>query len=1141
MRAQTGVWMISAAQLCSVLDLPVPTGEQAAVIEAPLAPALVVAGAGSGKTETMAARVLYLVANELVRPEQILGLTFTRKAAAGLGSRIRRRLRALAASGLLRAEAAAALGAEPEVWTYHAFGGRIIGEFGPLAGVEPGARVLTRTGSWQLARSVVARWDGDLATDLGPELVTERLLAIAGALADHLTDPAALVGVIDDLLHRLRSAPPSPRQKGALHSGLVDHLRRLQDRAWIVPLVEAFIAAKRRAGVIDFADQMQIAADLVLGRPAVGRILRGRHRVVLLDEYQDTGHAQRVILRALFGRSDVAERPSGHPVTAVGDPVQSIYSWRGAAAANLPRFMDDFPRRNRSPAAMLTLSTSFRNPGAVLAVANHISADIRRRPVEVPELRARPGAPVGDLHYGLFETAAAEESWVAASISDIWAAAQQREEPPPSTAVLMRRRRDMDAMAMALRDCGLPVEVVGLGGLLHEPEVADLFALLRVLVDPAAGAAALRLLTGARWQIGPADLEALSRRSQELAGRPPRLSAEASDPDRASVRDALDQATRNEEVDSASLVDAIADPGPPTGYSPEGFRRITRFAAELHRLRSRLSLALPDLLADMERTSGVDVEVAISSPAGRAHLDAFADVVADVAAAGAGPAELVEYLMTADEREDGLAPGEVAPAPGRIQILTVHAAKGLEWEVVAVPQLTDSVFPSTRASTWLGDAAQLPPVLRGDRADLPALMLPTGGDQKGMVDALAEHAAELKKAQSAEERRLLYVALTRAEQTLLVSGHHWGRTGAAPSGPSEFLTEISVVAAPFAGPAHWAPVPAKGSPNPLTASPRRAVWPVDPLGERRPAIERGADRVLEALAAATAARADRPADPQLHLPLDPQFAPSTNPPTDLDSDPHEWARDVAALLAERSALQNRTVEVALPRSMSVTALVELAADPQALARRIRRPVPSAPSPRGERGSAFHAWVERFYRGSALLEITDLPGANDSGAVTEADIEDLKERFLRSDWATRLPIEIEMPFSTTIAEIPVRGRIDAVFAEPDGGVTVVDWKTGAPPPPARQGAAAVQLAVYRLAAAELLGVPARLVRAAFVHVAQERTVAPVDELDHAGLAALVAEATRQPGPAVGWRHDAGSAPDEPTRAEVTGRGAEVMVR
>lgn len=1100
--------MITAHQLAADLGLPAPTAEQAAIIQAPLEPTLVVAGAGSGKTETMAARVVYLVATGQVRPEQVLGLTFTRKAAAALSQRVRRRLRMLGGSDIIGSPTRDGAAGDPEISTYHSFGGRLIADFGPLVGVEPASRILTPTGAWQLARRVVGRWDGDLRTDLGPDQVTERLLAISGALADHLTGSAALSAVLDNLLDALRSAPPAPRQRGALHSALADHVKRLQDRQWILPLVQAFADAKRERDVIDFADQMQIAATLALGHPRIGVELRDKYRVVLLDEYQDTGHAQRVILRTLFGAGAVSGG-SGHPVTAVGDPVQSIYSWRGASASNLPRFVTDFPMDTGAPAPTRALLTSFRNPASVLNLANAISADIRTGPaasVAVGELRPAAGAAAGELAFGLFPTVADEDAWLAKSIAQRWAAAMDGpDSAPPTTAVLLRRRSDMPSTAEALRSAGLPVEVVGLGGLLDEPEIADLVATLRILVDPAAGAAVIRLLTGARWQLGAADLESLAQRARALV-RQAQLPSEPTGSGRDAVRAAVAQALSGEDIDSWCLVDAISDPGPAANYSPEGHRRLIRFAGHLRRLRSRMGQPLPDLLADIERANGLDIEVQLGSTAGRAHLDAFAEVVAEVASTGAGPRELLDYLDAAAEREDGLTPGEVLVSTGRVQVLTVHAAKGLEWEIVAVPHLTDGVFPVTRGSTWLGDAAQLPPDIRGDRDDLPQLALPAG-TQKDLADALADHAAKFAELRLTEERRLLYVALTRAERMLLFSGHHWGATTAKPAGPSEFLADCAALAGQYAEPDEWAAAPASTATNPLTAEPRTASWPLDPLGSRRGDVRAGADRVLAAIT-------DRAAgsDDEKHTGSAPAAAAWLTTPAHEGGDPGDpfgWAADVSTLLAERAAANITSVDVELPAILSVSALVELADDPQRLARRLRRPVPMEPAPQLRRGTAFHQWLERFFRGEALLDVRDLPGSRDGSAADDAEFDVLRDQFLSSAWANRVPIDIEVPFATRIAGVGLRGRIDAVFADPDGGLTVVDWKTGPPPLPVRRAALSVQLACYRLAIAELTSVPLSKVRAAFHYIPTGTTVAPADLLDAAGIGDLLAEAVAEP--------------------------------
>ena len=1098
--------MIGATDIARTLGQPVPTDEQAAVIEAPLAPALVVAGAGSGKTETMAGRVLYLVANQLVRPEQILGLTFTRKAAAELAARIRRRLRMWAGtaddgqSGLRGA-------GEPEVSTYHAFGGQVIAEFGALGGVDPRARVLTPTAAWQLARRVVSRWDGDLGTDLRPEQVCEHVLALAGGLADHLRRPADLYAVLTRVLHTIRGAPPGPRQAGEIRSDLVDHLRRLTDRISILPLVEAFAAAKQAGGVIDFADQMQIAAQLAAGSTQVGTALRDRYRVVLLDEYQDTGHAQRTLLTSLFGPAEPvpgASSPAaagGHPVIAVGDPVQSIYSWRGASAANLPRFTTDFPAADGTPAPTLTLSTSFRNARSILRVANRASAPLREPPVAVLPLRPRPDAPAGPVRLGLFDTVQSEDSWLAEQLARAWQQAAAAGQPPPSTAVLLRRRRDMDEMAAALRAAGLPVEVVGLGGLLLEPEVADLVAMLRVVAEPGAGAATLRVLAGARWRLGLADLAALHRRAVELSGPPGR--------DRRAP-DGVAAALPAGDLDVLSLADAIDDPGPAGGYSPAGAARLQRLRHELGRLRARAAQPLPDLVADVERSMGLDIEVAVHSGAGRAHLDAFADVVTEVAATGAGLAEMLDYLATAQDREDGLSPGEVEVAVDRVQVLTVHAAKGLEWELVAVPHLSASVFPNQQGRSWLSDSTQLPPELRGDRDELPALSFPPPGeDQREVARALTAHTDALKAAAAVEERRLLYVALTRAEGTLLLSANHFGRTAVKPHGPGEFLTEIAALDPLPVGlqVEKWAPAPPADAINPLTSAPREAAWPIDPLGDRRPDLERAAALVRQALAAPRAPRA--PTDP-------------AEPPDPADR--NDWARDVDVLLAERARAADAVIDVELPAGLTVTDLVELAADPQAMARRWHRPLPAPPRPAARRGSAFHAWLERHFTGPPLLDIGELPGASDAAATHDAQLSALIEKFLASEWAGRVPVEWEMSFATSVAGRPVSGRIDAVFADPDHGYTVVDWKTGPPPRGAAAQAAAVQLAVYRLATARIRRLDLASVRAAFVHVGAGVTHAPVDLLDESGLAQLIAAATgAPPGDHAGNPHPAGREP------------------
>jgi DNA helicase II / ATP-dependent DNA helicase PcrA len=1092
---------LTPSALATALGLPPPTEEQAAVIAAPPGPALVVAGAGAGKTETMAARVVWLVATGQVLPEQVLGLTFTRKAAQQLGARVRARLRRLAGTRLLdeldpggrrRVEV---LAGEPTIATYHAYAGRLVGEHALRLPAEPAARLLGQTASWQLAHRVVTTWAADLEVDLVPATVTERLLALAGELGEHLVDPEAVRRHADALVAVLAAAPPGKRQRAEPSQTYKRWMDAQRQRSALLPLVEAFTVRKRAERAVDFGDQLTIAARVAAEHPEVGAGERAAYRAVLLDEYQDTGHAQRVLLRSLFGTPPGEPvRPDDPTVTAVGDPNQSIYGWRGASAGNLARFRTDFPGPGGAPAPEYGLLTSFRNPSEVLALANTASAPLRTTPgaVGVGELRSGPGTRDGDVRVALLPDVASEIAWMTDAIAEQWRAAPER---PPTSAVLVRRRADMDPIATALRARGLPVEVVGLGGLLDTPEVRDLVSALRLVADPLAGPAAVRLLTGARWRLGVADLAALWQRAREIVPALPQR------PGPLSPAELAIGALPGEQAEQAGLVDALDDPGEPERYSKPGFARITRLARELGWLRSRASAPLTDLVADAERMLLLDAESAARpGPVGRAHLDAFADVVADFTA-GAEVATLpalLDFLETAERAEDGLTPAEVEVAPDRVQVLTVHAAKGLEWEVVAVPHLVAQVFPGRKLSgTWLTNPAELPVALRGDADDLPALDLPTGSpDRKQLEDAVKAHSDALDERRLAEERRLFYVALTRSEHVLLTSGHRWGAAGERPKQPSEFLVEVAAVH----GAERWAEEPGPDDVNPATLDQPTALWPADPLGARSEHVHAGAELVRTALVGARerrAALAEAAAEPGGQLEL---LAPE--PPADPENDdPEGWAADVDVLLAERAAARARPA-VALPAQLSVSQLVELAADPAALATRLRRPLPLPPNPHARRGTAFHAWLEQRFGAAQLLDLDELPGAADEGAASDDALEELQAAFLASEWADRRPVEVEVPFETVIAGVGVRGRMDAVFADPDGGWTVVDWKTGALPEDERIPALAVQLAAYRLAWAALAGCEPERVRAAFHFVRQDVTLRPADLLDGGGLRALL---------------------------------------
>ena len=1058
-----------------------PSPEQARVVAAAAdRPLVVVAGAGSGKTETMAARVAWLVANRVVEPEAVLGLTFTRKAASELDERVRLRLGALAGDPDTDDDLRTRLDvAQPTVSTYHGYAAALVAEHGLRIGVEPGAGVLGPAMCWGQATTVVSAWTGDMS-DVPLTLLTtvEDVLALAAELGEHDISPQQLRAWTTALEARITGYPDAPKGPRGVRAPVKEFLVRQRARVALLPLVEAFEARKRAAGAIDYADQVAYAARIAVASAEVGRRERARWKVVLLDEYQDTSVGQLRMLEALFGRD------TGHPVLAVGDPRQSIYGWRGASAGTIERFARTFPGSPGRPAERLTLATSWRNDVAVLGVANAVSAMLPPPDQPLPDLAPARTAGPGAVTVGLYETVADETAALADRLAACWTGADPALPPGadrqrPTVAVLVRARKQIPGIAAALRERNVPVEVVGLGGLLEVPEVSDVVATLTVLVDPTAGDALGRLLTGARWRIGPRDLAALEARARALVhSRAP-----------AGTDPAAPQAPR----ERGSIVEALDDLGGPDAYSAAGYRRLRQLGAELAHLRNRLGESLPDLVDEVARTLGLEIELASApeaSPAGaRAHLDALHAVAAEFTELAELPSlpAFLGYLRDADERERGLEPGEVAVNSEAVQLLTAHSAKGLEWDVVAVPGMTKDQFPSKTdtSDSWVKDPGTVPAELRlTDREELPQLRLPVpgSGDQAVVKEALDDYVQAWKDFGLGEEIRIGYVAVTRARHLLICSGSWW-RDGVRPCGPSALLDTVRAAGAAGAGAVvHWAEPPADDATNPALEEWPVGRWPIDPLSARR-------RRVLEAAADQVISAAPHPLDPERVLD---------------GGDPlvEQWVRDADLLLRERARAASGTVDVPMPSHLSVSALVALRRDPAELARRLRRPMPAAPAPQARRGTAFHAWLEERFGAARLLDLDELPGSGDEAAAPDGELAQLQQAFLAGEWAERQPVEVEVPFETPLGPLMLRGRIDAVFETADGGYEVIDWKTGPPPSGAELSAAAVQLAAYRLGWSRLAGVPVERVSAGFHHVAAGVTVRPVDLLDEAGLLGLV---------------------------------------
>ncbi|MER7816593.1 UvrD-helicase domain-containing protein [Streptomyces sp. NPDC096153] len=841
-------------QLKELLGIPF-TPEQTACITAPPAPQVIVAGAGSGKTTVMAARVVWLVGTGQVAPEQVLGLTFTNKAAGELAERVRT---ALVRAGVTDPDVIDPDDppGEPSISTYHAFAGRLLTDHGLRIGLEPTSRLLADATRHQLAARVLREAPGPYPalTRSFPTLVSD-LLALDAELAEHLVAPEALRAHDSALLSELES----------VKLGNAD-LRKVPEaaaaRRELLDLVVRYREAKRSRDLLDFGDQIALSARLALTRPEVGRILRDEFRVVLLDEYQDTSVAQRLLLAGLFGRGAAPDDPpgegaapddppgegAGHPVTAVGDPCQAIYGWRGASVANLDDFPEHFPYADGRPATRFSLSENRRSGGRLLDLANGLAEPLRARHEGVEALRPAPGAERdGSVRVALLSTHAEEIDWLADSIAHLVRTGKE----PGEIAVLCRTAGDFAAIQGALVARDVPVEVVGLSGLLHLPEVADLVAVCEVLQDPGANASLVRLLTGPRWRIGARDLALLGRRARLLVHRAGDEGADA-DQRLAAAVEGTDPA---EVVSLADALDTFLEQaGPDDGlpFSAEARVRFARLATELRDLRRSLADPLMDVLHRVLATTGLDVELSASPHAlaarRRETLAGFLDVAASFASLD-GEATLLAFLgflRTAEQYEKGL-DNALPGGENTVKVLTAHKSKGLEWDVVAVPGLVADQFPSTRSrESWTSQAKVLPHALRGDAATLPGI---TAWDAKG----LKAYKEEMKEHQHTEELRLGYVTFTRPRSLLLGSAHWWGPTQKRRRGPSAFLEALyDHCAAGFGEIEAWVEEPEEDAENPaLRAATAEQAWPL-PLDPTATARRRAAaDTVLAHLSLMT--------------------------------------------------------------------------------------------------------------------------------------------------------------------------------------------------------------------------------------------------------------------------------------------------
>jgi DNA helicase-2/ATP-dependent DNA helicase PcrA len=1045
-----------------------PTPEQWHAISMPLRPYVLIAGAGSGKTSVMAARVIYLAMvatgawpadHRGVMPGNVLCLTFTNKATENLIVRVRHALRTLDLPE----------GEEPEIVNYHGFAAELRDRYGMLLGIEPGARVLTPAQRAEVAGRVLDRMTfPGLHTKWQPSIVGY-ITDLDDQLQNHLVQPEEVIEHVRGKLDVLRAA----RSK--------DPLQAAEERIEIARAVRGYREVKTELGVIDFGDQIADAVRIATAHPEIGAAYRERFGAVLLDEYQDTNHAQAVLMQAVFG--------GGHPVTAVGDPDQNIYGWRGASLWNLLRFPQGFPDAEGRPAERLPLYTNFRSGARILraadAVIEHLPADLRPD----PEKHLRPWEPNGDgsVTVAAFEHEIAEARGVADEILRLHAEGV----PWRGCAVLCRTHRLFEPLRFALEERQIPAEYVALAGLIHLPEVTEVLAYARAAQDPRDGVSLARILTGPRYRVGLRDLAALAAWSRHSGFA--LIDELGLDEDRELLED-----------HPFLMAEALEHLDEVEGLTDEGRSRLDGFALELAELRDAARRPVGEFLAEIIRRCGLLAELDASldvagASARRRNLAAFLEQVHAFQPVE-GELSLAAFLRYVDSIDDDREWSPVQPSDDdSVKVMTVHAAKGLEFEAVFVPGLARGLFPDDRVQqNPARKGSSLDVELRRDRDLLPVFE----GNMSAFADAL-------RRQETAEERRTAYVALTRAKRHLFVSSAHWYGETLRAKGFGAFFVELK----------RWAdgeqiPVAfdvTEEEENPLEGFRQAFVRPWPGLArpdDTDPTFPEGWRALaLEAAAAGAVPRRHREALGQ-------------------DAAAFQEAARARRTLARHLVERETSVDLGPPRttSVSVGGLIDYARCPKLHYWSAVQPLPRFAGPSARIGSEVHRWIEMKSRGQAtLLEVEDQPDLTvEELAGTRGTTEALRRAFLASRFADMVPLYAERPFLLPLRGVTIKGRIDAIYGTAEGPWEVVDYKTGRPPaeddPLAR-----AQLDLYALACVEVWRKRPEELRLTYLYLATgEERSHQVDDVDAirervggwlSGIEAFAFDPT--PGPQCRW--------------------------
>jgi DNA helicase II / ATP-dependent DNA helicase PcrA len=979
---------VSAQQIYSLISSNSLTSEQAQIIESASlsSPSLVVAGAGSGKTELMMVRVMYLVANGFARPEEILGLTFTRKAANELRSRVQQ--------GLLRLRESEywdkALGddfAPTKITTYNSFGNDIFRLHALEIGFESDSKLLTESLAIASVKELIEHSANPLLENYEGSLnsLAEKVLKAQSQLIDHQTSAEEVAGYLEDFVQTLTNLPKNDKGEVGLFSYTLDTLQKAQTARLIFELAGEFQVYKQQSSLFDYSDQ--VALSLRVGEFDKSIL---PFRFVMLDEYQDTSEIQTKLLSRLF---------ANQPVMAVGDPNQSIYAWRGASSSNLADFFNDF-----GEGESFSLSVSWRSGEKILAVANQVASKIENKNVQSIKLAA--GREISStVEAEVFRTDADECEAVTR-----WIAAAHTAES--KQAILFRTKDGMRRYADRLTELGIPHEITGLSSLLEQPEVADLISILRLLARPESSVDFLRIITGPRFRLGSADLVLLSQARQAISR--------------------IRKLPRNRSLTLLELVDQLELPSVRKQLvaSDVAIERLKEFSAIVRGLRQASSLSLTELAWRVVEEFELDIELYAHSDQANplSNLHSFIARISEfeTTTERSSLVSLIAWLDYALVTESFELPKSGAKR-GVVQLMSVHSAKGLEWDRVALPQMSVKNFPTDAKDLagWLAGGI-LPQQFRLDQDSIPILRWHGITTQKEFAQRLEDYGSALKQHHLMQERRLAYVAITRAARDLFLTASHYQEKRKEPLVLSPYLEEL---------------IPNLVSVRAIADCPETkpqiaktiTLWPGDPLGLTRKQWQIAAQAAL-------------------------------------DAQPIELSEDIALLLKER-LLRRNTQLPSLPLRLSASAVVKLLTNPEEFSALLARPTPNLFSEQAQLGTNFHANLEKAFLAGSELDFSHW----------SEDEKELGVSFVNSRFASLTPYLVEQTIEFPLAGSVIVCKLDAVY-QMDDAYHIVDWKSGKEPAGNDLADKAIQLALYRIALSRHLGLGVERITAGFFFAA-----------------------------------------------------------